>query len=276
MTEHHLPRRDRIALIAGLVGVTAVSWAYLVYLTHSMDMGSPDMGAMDMESMPMGSAGEPASIAASDVLKIKPWTGVDFLLMFLMWAVMMVGMMTPTAMPMTLIYAAVARKAADQGTPLAPAAVFIGGYTTMWTLFSVGATAAQWGLDQAALLSPMMVSTSPALGAWLLIAAGIYQMTPAKNACLSHCRSPMHFISEHWRPGAVGAFQMGLEHGAYCLGCCWALMGLLFFGGVMNLLWIAAITLFVLLEKVLPVGVGGGRAAGVAMVIVGLVLLVRV
>ncbi len=276
MTEHRLPRRDRIALIAGLIGVTAVSWAYLVYLTSSMDMGSPDMGAMDMESMPMGSAGEPASIAASDVLKIKPWTGIDFLLMFLMWAVMMVGMMTPTAIPMTLIYAAVARKAADQGTPLAPAAVFIGGYTVMWTLFSVGATAAQWGLDQAALLSPMMVSTSPALGASLLIAAGVYQMTPAKNACLSHCRSPMHFISEHWRQGAAGAFQMGLEHGAYCLGCCWALMGLLFFGGVMNLLWIAAITLFVLLEKVLPIGVGGGRAAGVAMVIFGLVVLLRV
>ena len=146
----------------------------------------------------------------------------------------------------------------------------------MWTLFSVAATAAQWGLDQAALLSPMMVATSPALGASLLIAAGVYQMTPAKNACLRHCRSPMHFISEHWRHGVDGAFKMGLEHGAYCLGCFWALMGLLFFGGVMNLLWIAAITLFVLLEKVLPIGVGGGRAAGAAMVLFGLILLVRV
>ena len=273
MTEYRLPRRDRIALIAGLVGVTAVSWAYLVYLTFSMDMGGMGMESMPAGGMGTGSASEPASMSAADVLKIKPWSGVDFLLMFLMWAVMMVGMMTPTAMPMTLIYAAVARKAAGQGTPLAPAAVFIGGYTAMWTLFSVGATAAQWGLDQAALLSPMMVATSPALGASLLIAAGVYQMTPAKNACLRHCRSPMHFISEHWRPGATGAFKMGLEHGAYCLGCCWALMGLLFFGGVMNLLWIAGITLFVLLEKVLPIGARGGRVAGTGMVICGLVLL---
>ena len=265
MSEHRLPRRDRIALIAGLIGVTAVSWAYLVYLTFSMDMGGMGTGSMDMESM-----------SAANVLKLKPWTGVDFLMMVLMWAVMMVGMMTPTAIPMTLIYAAVVRKAAAQGSPLAPAAVFIGGYTAMWTLFSVGATAAQWGLDQAALLSPMMVATSPALGASLLVAAGVYQMTPAKNACLRHCRSPMQFISEHWRPGAAGAFKMGLEHGAYCLGCCWALMGLLFVGGVMNLLWIAAITLFVLLEKLLPIGVGGGQAAGVAMVVVGLVLAARV
>ncbi len=276
MTEHHLPRRDRIALIAGLVGVTAVSWAYLVYLTFPIDMSGMGMGSMSAGGMDTSSASEIGSMSAVDVLKIKPWSGVDFLLMFLMWAVMMVGMMTPAAIPMTLIYAAVARKAASQGTPLAPAAVFIGGYTAMWTLFSVGTTAAQWGLDQAALLSPMMVSTSPALGASLLIAAGVYQMTPAKNACLRHCRSPMHFISEHWRSGAAGAVKMGLAHGAYCLGCCWAQMGLLFFGGVMNLLWIAAITLFVLLEKVLPIGVGGGRAAGVAMVIFGLVLLVRV
>ena len=265
MTEHRLPRRDRIALIAGLIGVTVVSWAYLVYLTFSMDVGSMDMS----------SDGGMGSMSAADVLKIKPWSGVDFLLMFLMWAVMMVGMMTPTAMPMTLIYAAVARKAATQGTPLAPAAVFVGGYTAMWTLFSVGATAAQWGLDQAALLSPMMVSTSPALGASLLIAAGVYQMTPAKNACLRHCRSPMHFISEHWRPGAAGAFKMGLEHGVYCLGCCWALMGLLFFGGVMNLLWIAAIAIFVLIEKATPFGSIVGRLGGVCMVLAGGIIVIN-
>ena len=179
MTEHRLPRRDRIALIVGLLGLTAVSWAYLIHLTFAMDMGG----------MGMDPPGEPGSMSAAEVLKIKPWAGIDFLLMFLMWAVMMVGMMTPTAIPMTLIYAAVARKAATQGTPLAPAAVFVGGYLAMWTFFSVGATAAQWGLDQAALLSPMMVATSPALGASLLIAAGVYQMTPAKDACLRHCLS---------------------------------------------------------------------------------------
>ena len=165
--------------------------------------------------------------------------------------------------------ATVARKAAKHGTPLAPAAIFVSGYVAMWTLFSAAATIAQWGLDEAALLSPMMVTTSPALGAGLLIAAGLYQLTPVKKACLRHCRAPAYFISEHWRPGASGAFRMGLEHGAFCLGCCWVLMGLLFFGGVMSLLWIAGITLFVLLEKIIPHGVLGGRLAGVAMIAAG-------
>jgi len=189
--------------------------------------------------------------------------------MFTMWAIMMVGMMLPSATPTTLVYAAVARKADREGTPVAPAAIFVLGYLLMWTVFSLGATAAQWALEAAALLSPMMVSTSPALGGALLIGAGVYQLTPMKDACLEHCRSPAHFISAHWRPGSLGAFRMGIEHGAYCLGCCWILMGLLFVGGVMNLLWIAAITLYVLLEKVLPYGLGRGRFAGVAMIASG-------
>ena len=258
MEQARLPRRDRLAIYAALAGLTVLSWAYLIWMAADMDM------PMDLNSMAHGG------------LQIKPWGSANFVYMFLMWAVMMVGMMVPTAVPMTLIYAAVARKAAGQGTPLAPAAVFISGYIAMWTIFSAGATLAQWGLDQAALLSPMMVSNSPVLGASLLIAAGLYQMTPAKNACLRHCRSPVHFISEHWRPGPRGAFRMGLEHGAFCLGCCWALMGLLFFGGVMNLLWIAGITLFVLLEKVMPFGGQGGRIAGGAMIICGLVVLSQV
>ena len=136
----------------------------------------------------------------------------------------------------------------------------------MWTLFSVGATLAQWALDQAALLSAMMVTTSPVVGAVLLVAAGVYQQTPYKGACLEHCRSPAYFISENFRPGSSGAFRMGLVYGAFCLGCCWALMGLLFFFGVMNLLWIAAITAFVLAEKVLRVGARGGRLAGWGMI----------
>jgi predicted metal-binding membrane protein len=204
-----------------------------------------------------------------NMVMIHHWTPFDFLMMFLMWAVMMVGMMVPTAVPMTLIYAAVARKAQRQGTPLAPTGAFVTGYIAMWTLFSVGATAAQWGLDQAALLSPMMVSKSPALGAGLLIAAGLYQLTPFKNACLEHCRGPADFFTRNWRKGMGGAFRMGLVHGAYCLGCCWVLMGLLFFGGVMNLLWIAAITFFVLLEKVLPSGDRGGKVAGALMLAAG-------
>ncbi len=242
-----LPLRDRVAILTGLAGATLLAWLYLV----DMAAGMSDMGS--------GAA----------MMQIEAWTLRDTVLMFLMWTVMMVGMMVPTAAPMALLYAAVARKAARQGSVLAPTAVFVAGYVAMWTLFSAGATAAQWALEQAALLSPMMIATSPSLGAALLIGAGIYQLTPYKDACLRHCRAPAHFISEHWRPGAAGAFRMGLVHGAYCLGCCWILMGLLFLGGVMNLLWIAAISVFVLLEKVLPLGTGGGRVAGGAMIAAG-------
>lgn len=246
-TTPHLPRRDRVAILSALLGVTVLAWLYLV------DMAGGMAG--------MGSGGA--------MMEIDAWGLRDAILMFAMWAVMMLGMMVPTAAPMALVYAAVARKAARGGTILAPTAVFVSGYVAMWTLFSVGATAAQWGLERAALLSPMLVSTSPTLGAALLIGAGVYQLTPYKDACLEHCRSPAHFISEHWRPGTFGAFRMGLVHGAYCLGCCWILMGLLFFGGVMNLLWIAGITLFVLLEKITPFGALGGRAAGLVMIAVG-------
>jgi predicted metal-binding membrane protein len=181
----------------------------------------------------------------------------------------MVAMMVPTAVPMTLLYAPVARKAAAQHSPVAPAFVFVAGYAAMWAIFSILATVAQWRLDQAALLSPMMVSRSAGLGAVLLIAAGVYQLTPLKNACLRSCRAPAHFLSRHWHNGRLGAFRMGVRLGAYCLGCCWILMGLLFVGGVMNLLWIAAIAVFVLLEKTIPFGVIGGRAAGAAMIVTG-------
>jgi predicted metal-binding membrane protein len=251
-----LPRRDRIAILAALAGVTALAWLYLIVLSVRM----PEMGCSDPSAM----------------LRIRPWTGLDFLLMFVMWAVMMVGMMLPSATPTALVYAAVVRKAARQGTPLAPTIVFVAGYLMIWCLFSAGATLAQWALDRAALLSPMMVASSPALGAALLIGAGVYQLTPVKDRCLRHCRSPVFFIAERWRPGAWGALRMGAEHGAFCLGCCWVLMGLLFFGGVMNLLWIAAITIFVLAEKALPSGAGAGRLAGVAMILAGVAILVRI
>ena len=249
-----LPSRSRIAILASLFGITLLAWVYLIAMALSMD---------DM------------SMTAGGMMRIRAWSGLDFLLMFLMWAVMMVGMMVPTAVPMTLIYAAVARKAASQNTPLAPTAVFVAGYILMWCLFSVAATLTQWVLDLAALLSPMMVSNSPALGAGLLIAAGIYQWTPFKDACLQHCRAPAHFFAQHWRSGASGAFRLGLKHGAYCLGCCWVLMGLLFLGGVMNLLWIAVITFFVLLEKLSPWGVQGGRVVGAAMVLAGILAFFR-
>jgi predicted metal-binding membrane protein len=241
-----LPRRERIAVLAGLAGLSLLAWIYLVWMARAM-----------------------GGLAGMDAMQLRPWTGVDFLLMFAMWAVMMVGMMVPSATPMTLVYAAVARKAERQGSAIAPAFVFVAGYVAVWMLFSLAATITQWGLERLALLSPMLVAKSPLLGGGLLVAAGIYQLTPAKDACLRHCRAPAHFFARHWRPGAAGAFRLGLVHGAFCLGCCWVLMGLLFFGGVMNLLWIAAITLFVLLEKTTAFGVAAGRLAGAALVATG-------
>lgn len=205
-------------------------------------------------------------------MQMPEWTAGYFLMMFLMWAIMMIGMMLPSVVPTVLIYSAVARKSARQETPVAPTGAFVSGYVAIWIGFSSVATLLQMGLDQAGLLSPMMVSKSTVLGACLLIIAGIYQWLPLKDKCLHQCRSPVDFISTHWQTGTLGAFKMGISHGGYCLGCCWALMALLFVGGVMNLLWIAGITLFVLLEKVLPLGDKGGRVSGILMIIIGLVI----
>lgn len=248
--------RDRLAVLGGLAVITAAAWAYIVVAARLI-RGRAGMSGRSMVPMMHAMTGA------------QPWTAAEFGLRLAMWAVMMVAMMVPTAVPMTLLYAAVARKAAAQHSPVAPAFVLVAGYAAMWAIFSLVATAAQWGLDQAALLSPMMVSRSAWLGAALLITAGIYQLTPLKNACLRNCRAPAHFLSRHWRNGHLGAFRMGVRLGAYCLGCCAILMGLLFIGGVMNLLWIAAIAAFVLLEKTMPFGVTGGRAAGAAMILIG-------
>jgi predicted metal-binding membrane protein len=253
-----ISRRDRLAVLIGLGGITLLSWIYLVNAAKQMAA----ISGMSMPDMP-------------EMVVLRSWTATDFLLMFSMWAIMMIGMMVPSAAPMTLIYAAMARKAAAQDSPLPPTAVFVAGYVSMWTLFSVFATLLQWGLERAALLSPMMVSTSPLLGASIVIAAGLYQWTPFKNACLRHCRGPAEFFSRHWRDGALGAFRMGFEHGAFCLGCCGFLMLLLFVGGVMNLLWIALIALFVLAEKISPFGNRAGRVAGAAMILAGILAFLR-
>jgi len=242
-----LPRRNFWAIVVSLAGITLLSWAYLVSMAGGM-------------AMPKGMA----------AMQMQAWDFRYFLMMFLMWAVMMIGMMLPSVTPTVLIYAAVARKSAVQGTPVAPTGAFVSGYIAMWIGFSLLATLMQWSLEKAALLSPMMVSRSASLGAALLIAAGIYQWLPLKDKCLHQCRSPVDFISSNWRSGTIGAFRMGLSHGTFCLGCCWVLMGLLFVGGVMNLLWIAAITLFVLLEKLLPLGDKGGRVMGLLMIASGM------
>ena len=244
-------RRDRIIVLSNLAVITALSWAYV----SSLASGMQDMG-MEM-AMP----------------RMQAWGVTDFALTFVMWAVMMVAMMTPSAAPMVLLFAGVNRKRQKQQGSYVPTSVFLLGYLMIWAAFSVLATAAQWGLHAVSLLSPMMVSTSPILGGILLLLAGIYQWTPLKHACLSKCRSPLGFVLNEWREGRWGAFVMGLKHGSYCTGCCWSLMALLFVAGVMNLVWVAAIAGFILLEKVAPAGHRMGRAAGVLMVAGGMVVL---
>ncbi len=239
-----LPRRELFTIVGSLTGVTLLAWSYLV------------MMAIDMTSM----SGMPMPI----------WDERYFLLMFLMWAIMMVGMMLPSIVPTVLIYATIARKATKHGTTIAPTSIFVAGYLIMWIAFSLFATCLQWFFDKLGLLSPMMVSNNVIFGATLLIIAGVYQWLPIKDACLHQCRSPVMFISDNWRSGNQGAFLMGIHHGLFCVGCCWALMSLLFFGGVMSLLWIAAITVFVLLEKLLPFGAIGGKVLGIMMISAGL------
>jgi predicted metal-binding membrane protein len=176
---------------------------------------------------------------------------------------------------MILLFARFNRHQRDKGAPYVPTGVFALGYVLVWAAFSQVAVAAQWSLESSGLLSSMMASTSVTVGASLLIAAGLYQLTPLKYACLQHCRSPLVFISQHWRPGEWGALRMGLEHGAFCTGCCWFLMALLFYGGVMNLFWIIGLALLVLLEKLAPAGHWVGWVVGVGLIAwgVGLLLL---
>jgi len=248
--------------MSGLALLTALAWAYLFGLAAAMEgMSDAAMGGGSM-AMSMGP-------------QLRAWAGRDFVFMFLMWTVMMVAMMVPSASPMILLHAKVNRQQGDVGRARLGTLAFTLGYLLAWTGFSAVATLLQWALERTALLSPMMESTSVLLGAGVLLAAGVYQLTPLKAACLDHCRSPVHFVMHHWRRGIRGALVMGLDHGVYCIGCCWFLMALLFVGGVMNLLWIAALTVLVLLEKVVPRGELVARATGVGLFVTGCLLLLR-
>lgn len=247
-------KRDRGFLLAGLAATAALAWTYLVSMAADMDT---------------------TSISAMAMAQVAPWSVHDFWLMFIMWVVMMVGMMLPSAAPMILLYAAVRRRQRRRGHVFATTGVFAIGYLLAWTVFSLAATAMQWGLEQASLLSPMMVGTSPYLGGALLIAAGIYQWTPLKHACLQNCRAPAEFLARSWRHGTGGAVAMGVHHGAYCIGCCWVLMGLLFVAGVMNLLWVASITALVLIEKIAAGGHLFARIAGAVFVAAGVYMMIH-
>jgi predicted metal-binding membrane protein len=189
-----------------------------------------------------------------------------------MWSVMMVGMMLPSAAPVILLVVGAYRRRGGRGAQLCTIA-FTVGYLAAWTGFSAAAALAQTALHAAALLSGAMASKSAVLAGGIFVVAGAYQWAPWKYACLSHCRSPLHFLSQEWREGALGAFRMGLRHGVFCVGCCWALMVILFAAGVMNLLWVAAIAAFVLVEKLLPGGPLVGRATGALLIAWGTYLM---
>ncbi len=207
-----------------------------------------------------------------------PRTTADVFFTFAMWVVMMIGMMAGAAAPMLLLFAGAQAGRGSPGVgygirPLTRMALplFGLGYLTVWVGVSACAALVQEALHRAAMLSPAMAASSPRLSGAILIAAGVYQLTPFKGACLTRCRSPLGFLMTSWRDGAFGAFRMGLAHGTYCLGCCWALMGVLFAVGVMNLLWVAALTVLVLMEKAGPWGHTVARVAGAAIIVLGIV-----
>ena len=254
-------KRDRTIVLVALISVVLLSW---VYVLVGAGMG---ISAFEMTRMSGGAMG---------MMMPAQWSREYAGVMFLMWWVMMIAMMLPSATPMVLLFAMVNRKQKEKGNAYVPTVLFASAYLAVWAWFSVVAVALQWGLEATALLSPMLVSTSAFLGGGLLLAAGIYQLTPIKQACLKHCRSPLQFMMSHWRSGRRGAFRMGVEHGAYCVGCCWFLMGLLFFGGVMNLYWIGGLAVFVLLEKTIPAGHWIGYVVGIALIVWGIVVLTGV
>jgi len=253
-------KRDRFIVVCALALVFALAWTYL------LSGAGTGMSAIEMTRM---------TVANSGMVMLTPavWDLNYAVIMFVMWWVMMTAMMLPSATPMVLLFATMNRKQKNTGNPYVPTSIFASAYLIAWAGFSLAAVALQWSLESVALLSPSLASASVVFGGVVLLATGVYQFTPLKQACLRHCRSPLQFILTRWRGGTKGAFWMGLEHGAYCVGCCWFLMGLLFFGGVMNLYWIAGIAVFVLIEKSVPGGHWLGYVTGTALIAAGGVVL---
>jgi predicted metal-binding membrane protein len=256
---------DRRVVVAALAAVTVAAWLY----------------ALAMPGIGMEPAGGMGSIVgarsmSAPLLAHPPWSLSRAAAMLIMWWVMMAAMMLPSAAPLILLFAAVQRKQQEANTPFVPTGFLVAGYLAVWAIFGLVATLSQWGLDRSGLLTASASLASRTLGATLLVAAGLYQFTPVKQACLRHCRSPLAFVVGHWRPGSVGALRMGLAHGVYCLGCCWVLMSLLFVGGVMNPLWIGGLALYVLVEKVMPRGHWLRYVSGVLLVGWGLGITVGV
>ena len=247
-----LPRRDRFIIGGGLLGIALLAWAYLFYDAKRMNAGSACCNLAAMNAAPINTV----------------------LALFVMWSVMMVAMMLPSALPMVLTFAAVSRNRRAAGRAHVSVAMFVAGSVVVWSAFSVLAAAAQWLLHRSLLLSSEMASTSSILAGVLLLIAGIFEFTPLKRKCLTHCRGTVEFIMTRWREGRGGALRMGVEHGVFCTGCCWALMALLFILGVMNLLWVAALTILVCVEKMLPARAHVSFAIGLLLASSGVYVLI--
>jgi predicted metal-binding membrane protein len=261
-------RRDRQAVIAALVILTALAWGYMLWHARGMAIPEP-MSGMDMGGMDMGHMG------MAMTPDVRPWAFSDFLFSFAMWAVMMAGMMMPSAAPTILLHARVARQAQAQQKPFAATGWFAAGYLLSWSVFSVAAAGLQVALSQAALLTPMLATTSDLIGGGILIAVGLYQWSDLKYRCLTHCRAPLQFIQQHggFKGRPLPALDLGFRHGLYCIGCCGALMLLLFVGGVMSLIWIAGLSILVLLEKAMSDGRNVSRVVGLVLIIGGISLI---
>jgi len=249
----HALRHDRWLVLLTLVAISALALGYTAWLATGFDMSW------------MMSPG------------FAPWSAAHFAFMFAMWVVMMIGMMTPSVAPMVLIYAGISRQSSARGAAFAHAGWFASGYLLAWIAFSAVATLAQWWLESRALITPMMAGASRVAGGAILVTVGVCQLLPAKQACLAQCSAPLAFVQRHggFAPSAHGSVRLGLLHGLYCIGCCWSLMTLLFAFGVMNLVWIAGLMVFVLLEKLVPGQRTFSRIAGVAAIAAGILMLVR-
>jgi predicted metal-binding membrane protein len=250
----HVLRRDRAIVVACLLVIIGIA-AYL-----GIGIGT---SALEITTMPGDIVMTPAA-----------WTPGHALAVFLMWWIMMIAMMLPSASPTVLLYAAIKRRRTDIANPLSLTAAFLAGYLILWGAFSLLATAVQWSMELAGLVSPMMTVTSGVLGGLILIMAAVYQFTPVKHACLTHCQHPVYFLTSRQTPGLFGAWRLGLRHGMFCLGCCLFLMSLLFVGGIMNLYWIVGLAIYILLERLLPYGRWVGNLAGGGLLIGGVVQLV--
>lgn len=266
LTERLLHREGWIVL-SGLGVITLLSWIYI------LNGGGTGMSVRSMTRLSLF----PHRIAGMTFHPMR-WPAEYWIIMLLMWWVMMIAMMTPSAAPMVLLYARAARYAqgtGQSGKNVVHAAAFAGGYLLTWFAFSFFATLLQRGLEATGGISPMwMASRSAGLSAAILLLAGAYQLSPWKHGCLNHCRNPAEFLSQHRRSGRLGALRMGMEHGAFCVGCCWVLMALLFVGGIMNVLWIALLAIIVLLEKLTPQGPRFARITGIVLLAWGAATLV--